>query len=292
MKKVLIIYYTQTGQLKSILDSLLQPLLHHSGIQISYLEIVPEVPFPFPWTLREFLEVFPESVGQAPVRLLPLEIDASAPYDLILLAFQPWYLSPSPPISSLLNSPAAENIFNGANVLTVIGARNMWQEAHSDVREKVEKAGGRLCGNIALVDRAPNLVSVVTIVYWLFTGKKDRFLGLFPKPGVSEADIAAAKRFGTVLAPPLLENRLESLGMTLDSLGAAEIPPSLSRLEKRAKKVFTLWSKLIIRAPKIRGLLLYLFLAELLFALAFISPIFSFLDVLMKPFRKKSGGRG
>jgi len=290
MKTILVVTYTQTGQLKQILDSLLGPLSNSSDFQISYLEIQPETAFPFPWTLREFLEVFPESVSPVPVCLQPLEINNQAPCDLILLAFQPWYLSPSLPVSSFLDSPAAEKIFKGANVLTVIGARNMWQEAYQCVKEKVEKCGGRLCGNIALVDRAPNLVSVVTIVHWLFTGSKERYLGFFPKPGVSEADIRAAERFGTAIAPLLLRNRMEHLEKTLEQLGASEIRPSFTRLERRAKKVFTLWSNLIIKAPKFRGPLLYLFLAELLLALAVVSPIYSFLDVMMKPFRKNSGG--
>jgi hypothetical protein len=209
-------------------------------------------------------------------------------YDLIILAFQPWYLSPSLPVSSFLNSNFAEKMFSGANVLTVIGARNMWQEAFNWVKDKVEGYGGRLCGNIALVDRAPNLVSVVTIAYWMLTGRKDRFLGMFPKPGVSEVDIAAAKHFGPTIGTLLLGNKLHHLEGELKKLGAAKINPSLIRLESRGKKIFTLWSNLIIKAPNLRGLLLNLFFAELLLALAIVSPINSLLGILMKFMKRKS----
>jgi hypothetical protein len=288
MKTILVVYYTQTGQLKRILDSLLTPLSNSADFLISYLEIKPEPAFPFPWTRRQFLDVFPETVAKVPIPLKLPEIEKQKSYDLIILAFQPWYLSPSLPVSSFLNSPVAAEILGDTDVLTLIGARNMWQEAFKWVKEKVEDYGGRLCGNIALVDRAPNLASVVTISYWMLTGKKDRFLGIFPKPGVSEVDIAAANRFGASIGPLLLANRLDSLEGELKKLGAAENNASLTRLENRGKKIFTLWSNLIIKAPNLRGLLLNLFFAELLLALAIVSPINSLLGILMKFMKRKS----
>jgi hypothetical protein len=288
MKTILVVYYSQTGQLKSILDSLLSPLSNSSDFLISHLEIKPETAFPFPWTRRQFLDVFPETVAKRPVLLKPPEIEIRKPYDLLIIAFQPWYLSPSLPVSSFLNSTFAEEILRDTNVLTLIGARNMWQEAFNWVKDKVEGYGGRLCGNIALVDRAPNLVSVVTIAYWMLTGKKDRFLGIFPKPGVSEADIGAANRFGKAIGAFLLGNKLDLLDGELKKLGAAENNPSLIRLERRGKKIFTLWSNLIIKAPNLRGLLLNLFFAELLLALAIVSPINSLQGILMKFLKRKS----
>src|SRR5690606_41536446 len=56
-------------------------------------------------------------------------------------------------------------------------------------------------GNVALVDRHLNHVSVITIVHWLMKGRKDSYLGIFPKPGVSEADISGAVKFGRSLLP-------------------------------------------------------------------------------------------
>ena len=55
----------------------------------------------------------------------------------------------------------------------------------------------RLVGNIALVDQHHNFVSFVTIFHWMFTAKKDRFLNIFPIPGVSDADILSTKNYGT-----------------------------------------------------------------------------------------------
>jgi hypothetical protein len=286
MKKILIIYYTQTGQLKQILDSLIRPLSVDPAFSIDYLEIKPAVAFPFPWTRSEFLNVFPESVLEIPIRLKPSDVDDHARYDLIILAFQPWYLSPSLPITSFLSSPEAEIILKGANVLTVIGSRNMWQRSYECVKGRVETLGGRLCGNISLIDRAPNLVSVVSIVYWMFTGKKDKYLGVFPKPGVSDADIISAAEFGKAIGPALINNRLELLADTLHGLGACEINDSLARLENRAKKIFKLWAKYISKHPKTRQTLLNLFFAELILGLLILSPLNMLFGIVLKIFKK------
>lgn len=291
MKTVLVIYYTQTGQLKQILDSMLRPLLASPDFSISFLEIKPEEPFPFPWTRNEFLSVFPETVTEKPIPLKPFNIDVHAGFDLVILAFQPWYLSPSPPITAFLQSPEAAKILNGANVLTVIGSRNMWQGAFERVKGMLESLGGCLCGNIAFIDKAPNLVSVVTIVYWLFTGKKDKYLGIFPLPGVSDADIASACRFGEAIGTVLIGGRLDRLENALQDLGATEINDSLARLENRAKKVFTLWARFISKSPKIRPLLLNLFMIELVAALVIISPLNTLLGSLLNIFKNKRSGR-
>lgn len=287
MKSILIVYYTQTGQLRRIVDSLLKPLSADSRFSIDYLELKPQDPYPFPWTRMEFLNEFPETVMEVPVRLQPFETKSRTKYDLVILALQPWYLSPSPPVSTFLNGPVAETVIRGADVVTVIGSRNMWLGAFKIVKEKVEGLGGRLRGNIALVDRAPNLVSVITIVYWMFTGKKDNYLGIFPKPGVSEEDIAAASRFGAAIGPALIEDRLDGLEGELDGLGACEVNDSLCRLETRARKVFTLWAKLIIKHPKRRTLLLNLFFTELILALAIVSPINSLIGFIAKSLKGK-----
>jgi hypothetical protein len=286
MKNILIIYYTQTGQLKQILDSLIHPLSVDSGFSIEYLEIKPAVAFPFPWTRREFLSVFPESVLEIPIHLKPLDIDDQARYDLIILAFQPWYLSPSLPITSFLRSPEAETILKGADILTVIGSRNMWQRSYECVKERVETLDGRLRGNISLIDRAPNLVSVVSIVYWMFTGKKDKYLGFFPKPGVSDADIISAAEFGKAIGHALINNKLELLADTLQGLGACETNDSLARLENRAKKIFKLWATYITRHPRNRQLLLNLFFAELILGLFVLSPLYALFGIVLKIFIK------
>ncbi|MEI6969904.1 MAG: dialkylresorcinol condensing enzyme DarA [bacterium] len=284
VKKILVIYYTQTGQLKQILDSMLRPLSTQE-FSIDYLEIQPVNAYPFPWSLRGFLDVFPESVLEEPVDLKPGPAVNPGEHDLIILAFQPWYLSPSLPVTAFLKSPAAARLLKGANLLTVIGARNMWVKSFERVKAQVETLGGTIRGNIVLVDKAPNLVSLVTICYWMFGGRKARFLGVFPAPGVSGADIEAASSCGGIIRQALLDGRILQLDDILQQCGGAGRNLSLARLENRAKRVFLLWAGQIRKRPRLRKVLLGAFFLELVLAFVIVSPLNSLLGLVLNKFK-------
>jgi flavodoxin len=103
MKNVLVIYYSQSGQLESIARNVAKPLLDSVEMNVSFHEIQLEQPFPFPWNNEAFFGAFPESFLQIPAALesVPQEI-LNKKHDLILLFYQVWYLSPSIPINSFL----------------------------------------------------------------------------------------------------------------------------------------------------------------------------------------------
>ena len=285
MKKILALYYSQTGQMKQILDAFFLPLVKIPEISITYREIKPRQTFPFPWTRSAFLDVFPESVLEIPIELSPLDIEEKP--DLLVLAFQPWYLSPSLPITAFLQTPTAAELIRGRKVLTVIGARNMWVQSLECIKARIEALGGSLAGNIVLVDRAPNLISVVTIAHWMFSGKKDRLWGIFPPPGVSASDIGGASVWGELLGKALAQNRLDDLSKELTALGAAEINEPLARMEKRGKKIFLLWAKAMIKYPQKRKLLLNLFFVELIVGIVILSPLYSLVNMVASFFKRK-----
>jgi hypothetical protein len=65
-KRVLVIHYSQTGQLSEITNKFCAGL-EDETIQIDHLEI-DEVPaFPFPWNRLAFFNTFPESVFGIPM---------------------------------------------------------------------------------------------------------------------------------------------------------------------------------------------------------------------------------
>ena len=55
----------------------------------------------------------------------------------------------------------------------------MWINAQDRVKKALLESEAQLVGNVTLVDRNQNHVSAVTILYWMLTGKKDNFLGIF-----------------------------------------------------------------------------------------------------------------
>ncbi len=300
MKRILVIYYSQSGQLKDITDSVLAPISASGVATVEYEQLKPIKPFPFPWTAFEFADAFAESFDGIPCELEPLSSKAFDDYDLIILAYQVWYLAPSIPVSSFLQSPDAEKILKNTPVVTIIGCRNMWLLAQERVKKYIKDAGGKLTGNIVLKDRTSNLVGVLTITAWLLTGNKNRFMGIFPYPGVSDDDINRAAKFGEILISELTStgksDQIKLSGQStqtkLNQTGAVDVVPDFIIFESRISKIFSIWAKFIrskggpgnpARKGRVR-----LFIGYLLTAIFLISPLATIATATAKVVKKKS----
>src|SRR5690606_2768134 len=213
-------------QLLQILENIASAI-SNGNINITYCEIVPKKKFPFPWKQEEFYGAFPETFLQIPTPLeaIPAEI-LQKKYDLVLLGYTTWYLTPSIPVNSFLKSSVAKTLLTDTPVVTVSASRNMWIMAQEKVKKLLAANNAKLAGNIALVDRNLNHISVITIVHWLMGGKKTRMWGIFPKPGVSDKAIEKASRFGAPIKEALLQNEYSNLQQKLLSKGAVKIDPS------------------------------------------------------------------
>lgn len=281
MKKILVIYYSQTGQLKDILDSFLVPFDNSDDILLDVVRINPEEEFAFPWTGKGFFGVMPDSVLEKPVPLKDFEL-AHDHYDLIVLGYQPWFLSPSIPATSLLRHPKFISILENTPVVTVIGARNMWINAHEKVKTLMKGHRAQPMGNIVLVDNNQNLLSVVSIAYWMFKGKKERYLGIFPKPGVAVEEIQKAEKYGAIVLSHLLDDKLGLMQQELVKNKAVEVKQNLMIIEGRGSKIFAIWAK-IIAGKKNKTLWLKIFKYYLIFALVFIAPIVLLINLILSP---------
>lgn len=281
-KKVLVIYYSQTGQLGDIIDNFTEPLLA-GGHTVEKIRVQPATPYPFPWTGKSFFAQMPDSVLQVPTALQPFQLQ-QASYDLIVLGYQAWFLSPSIPVNSILQYPAVQSVLPGTPVITITGARNMWISAMEDVKKILKNAGAKLVGNIALADQHHNFVSFVTILYWMFSGKKDRYLNLFPKPGVAEEDIKHTVVFGNIVQQHLRSGDWDNLQAELVEQKAVVIKYRLMFIESKAKRIFGLWAGFIAKRKK-RTPWLVAFKYYLLIALFIAAPIILTVDaIFFKPF--------
>lgn len=247
MKRILVVYYSQSGQLTRVVQSVLGPLVEQDGVELVFEALRPVKPYPFPWTALEFADTFPESVQQVPCELEPFAFDPEQAFDAVVLAYTVWYLSPAIPINAFLQSPQAARVMRDRPVITIIGCRNMWLSAHEKVKAHIVRDGGTPAGNIVLMDRAPNLLGVVSIAHWMLTGRKERFLGLFPRPGIAEEEIAAARRFGPLLLEALRREEFHELQPRLNRMGAVTVVPAYILFEQRIEKIFNVWARFIRR---------------------------------------------
>lgn len=289
MKNVLVIYYSQSGQLESIARNIAKPFLNSEEINLTFHEIQLEKPFPFPWNKDSFFDAFPESFLQIPTALKPVpEEILNTKFDLVLFHYQVWYLSPSIPINSFLKSDDAKKILNNTPVITISGSRNMWIMAQEKIKVLLRKANANLVGNVALVDRVGNLISVITIVEWMFSGVKKKYLGIFPLPGVSEKDIEESSQFGEIMLNSLKQNNLAQIQPKLVNAGAVKISSYLVTVDKTANKIFNKWSNIIYKNQKNRKQLLKVFNVYLFLAIWLISPIVYILHLITYPLKLKT----
>lgn len=284
--KILAINYSQSGQLNTIIDNFIKPLKNEH--EIDRIIFKPKNDFPFPWTTDVFFNTMPESVLEEKVALEKIEYKYEK-YDLIILGYQPWYLSPSIPTSSLLQDEAFIKRLANTNVVTVIGSRNMWLNSQESIKKTLVKHQAKLVGNIMLSDKTNNQISAITILYWMLTTKKEKFLNIFPKPGVSEIDIKEVEKQGEVLEKHLNENKLASLQEDLQEKYPTIIPNDILFIEERAKRLFKGWANLIKKKTKTRKFWVSLYKYYLLIALFIIAPIvILFVTILLFPFTQAS----
>ena len=291
MKKILIIYFSQTGQLTEIVKSVLSPVEKRQNVSLIFEELRPKKKFPFPWTSQQFCDVFPESFQEIPCELEPFSFNADDDFDLIVLAYTVWYMSASIPVTTFLKSPEAQKLIKNRPVVTIIGCRNMWLLAQEKVKTLIYDIGGRIAGNIVLMDKAKNLVGIATIAYWMFTGKKDRCLKIFPRPGVSEKDIKEAERFGHIILKELSKDKIDIDQTVLNQHGAICVLPSYIIFEKRIQKVFKIWSNFILQkggpGDPNRKFRVRLFFYYLLLAIFLIAPLATLVSFIARIFNRK-----
>ena len=286
MKRVLLVHFSQTGQLARVARRLTSPLAAAGDVELVEEVLRPRRPYPFPWPAWRFLDAMPETVLLEPPALEPLTVGADERFDLVVLAYQVWYLAPSGPMTAFLKSEEGRRLLRGRPVVTVIACRNMWLAAQETVKRLIQEAGGRLRDNVAFVDRGGTLASFITTPRWLLTGRRDPFWGL-PGAGVAEEEIANAGRFGRALLNALRADREREGSPMLTGLGAARVDPRLIFSERAGQRVFSLWSRLIRRggAPGSAGrrLMLALFCAYLIAVILTLVPLSLLVQRLMIP---------
>lgn len=291
MKNVLVIHYSQSGQLTSIARSFVQPLVDAPDISVHFENVRPRREFPFPWPVLQFLDTFPESVYLDPPEMQPLSLRGDEEFDLIILAYQVWFLSPSLPITGFLKSEAAQQLLCGKPVVTLIGCRNMWLMAQEQVKSILNEIDARLVGNVALVDEAGSIWSFLATPLWVLTGNKGpRLGGLIPRAGVSEAEIQASSRFGARIRDRLTADA-ELDEQLLTGLGAVEIDEKLIFSEKAARRSFLAWGfllrKLGSQGAMQRKPVLIIYMIFLITFILLVVPISMLVKRLLAPITKR-----
>ncbi|HSX70927.1 MAG TPA: dialkylresorcinol condensing enzyme [Pseudomonas sp.] len=267
-----------------------EPLEKRPDVQVDYLPLQPAQPFPFPWPFLGFFRIFPETVLMRPQPLLPLQVDAGKRYDLVILAYQVWFLSPSMPVTAFLASPEAARLLENTPVVTLIGCRNMWLMAQEKVKARLAQLGARLVDNIALTDACGTAASFLATPLWMFTGRQKPYSWV-PRAGIEDGEIAAAGRFGEAMARRLARDELPITEPMLKGLGAVRVDEKLIGSEKVGNRSFQLWSRLLSalgpQQSRRRGVGLVVYIVFLICLIITVVPLGALLKKLLAPLSRE-----
>lgn len=242
MKRILVIYYSQSGDVENAVNALTAPL-EGQGIEITRQRLEPRPAHPFPWGAHAFFDTMPEAIHGEATALAPLGFAPTARFDLVIIAWQVWFLSPSLPIRAFFNTPQAA-VLRDTRVITLTCCRQMWQRAHAQMKALIRAAGGRHTDSVVVTHQGSPLATFLTAPRLMLTGKRDQ-VGFLPAAGVARQEIASLARFG------------QRLRETQDRWNAASPQPLLKGLGGVNVKLNAL-------VPELIGIAFMLFWARIL----------------------------
>ncbi|CAA0091243.1 dialkylrecorsinol condensing enzyme [Zhongshania aliphaticivorans] len=291
-KRILVIYYSQSGQLTDVVRSITEPLQHAADIELVFECLRPLKPYPFPWPFLSFFDHFPETVYDEPQAIAPLSCATDQPFDLVILAYTVWFLSPAQPITTFLQSADAKQLLHNTPITTVIACRNMWLMAQEKVKQHLSRLGARLIDNIVLTDPTHTAATFISTPLWMLTGKKGPFLnGLIPAAGISVDAIKEASRFGEAIAQQLPTRAFDDSSPILQNLGAVTVSERLIASERIALRSFRLWGGLLRALGEpgtpLRRAVLILYILFLITLIITVVPVSAILKRLCAPLMKK-----
>jgi hypothetical protein len=243
LPRVLIVYYSQSGDVRRATEALVQPLAA-CGARLHWEELRPQTPYPFPWrNIHRFFYIMPDCVLGHPSPIAPLSPAAWEDYDLVILAWQVWFLSPSLPVQALLRSPDGERLLKNRNVITVCVSRNMWHSASETMKGLLREAGARHVDNVVVTHQGPPLATFVTTTRRLLTGRSGKVLGVLPSAEVGHHDFARLNRLGQALASQGDRLTARESASFLRGLDAVHVNRRYVIPERMARGVFWGWAK-------------------------------------------------
>ncbi len=274
------IYYSQTEQTHKAIHSLRKNF--STDVEITEFRIKPDESFPFPWKFTSFFRQFPKCICRRPPKLKPIPKEIfKKDYDLVVIGYQIWFLSPSLPTLALFENPEFSSFLKNKSVLGVITGRNMWISGVKTMNQLIIGCGASKIRNIALTDTSPEWATFITTPRWMLTGRKNAFW-FFPEAGIPEKEYLILEEFGKTL---------DQNEYSLDGISTAQVSHKQSfaalLMEKTGICFFIPWANLIERlSPEdslLRDLLLVGFRVNLILLILLLLPITGLFAAITRP---------
>lgn len=294
MKRILVVYYSQTGDVKRMAEAFAAPL-EAAGVEVVWEQLQPTEEYPSPWrNVHRFFNVMPECVLGMPPPIVQPRFDAADQFDLIILAYQVWFLSPSLPVQGFFGTEHARAL-RGRKVITISVSRNMWHRGSLKMKKLLAGAGAVHVDNVVITHQGPPWATFVTTTRSLFTGKRDRLWGVFPPAGITDQEAQRTQSLGEAVARRLDDWGDPSAGPMLRGLGAVSVNRRYVIPELVASRFFPFWARLIrlfgVPWRPLRHVGIFLFIHFLLLMIITGIPMTIITLPIVYPFVRKSMAR-
>jgi len=214
--KVLIIFFSLSGQTKGLLENLADGL-KESGAMVAWERLEPEVRLRFPLgSFAKTILMMLTTFFRQRVPIKPLSVSRTAGFDLCILAGPTWSYNPSGPVLAFLDRDG-NPLLQGRMVLPLISCRGYWRLHWFGLRRLLKKCGAAVPN--CLVFSHPHREPWRTLgVFLQIAGKplsRSTFWGRFYKRyGHSERQFEEARKLGVELGQALAAGTpLETLNL-------------------------------------------------------------------------------
>ncbi|HJT91436.1 MAG TPA: flavodoxin family protein [Mycobacterium sp.] len=210
--RVLLLYYTYTGQSLKVLDSAGEAFrergceVHRAGIEFTDRRFAERFSrFPMRRVWPDMLSVLGAQMRHASGEIRTPDEVRNGDYDLVCIGSPTWWRTTNMPIRSFLKSDEARKLLSGKTFTVFVVCRRYWRENLNTVRKLGEKQGGQYVGGIHFTYPGGQIRSLLSLSSYLGSGEyRDRYLGVrIPTTNIQPEQLKQARSFAGALADRL-----------------------------------------------------------------------------------------
>jgi menaquinone-dependent protoporphyrinogen IX oxidase len=213
--RVLLLYYTYTGQARKVLEAAGQ-VFRERGCEVQKAEI--EFTdrrfaerfsrFPMRHVWLDLLSVLPAQMRRASGEIRTPDEVREGSYDLICIGSSTWWRTMNMPMRSFLESDEARKLLAGKPFAAFVVCRRYWRNNFKTVRKLGEKQGGRYLGGVHFEYPGGQIRSMLSLTSYLGSGDyRDRYMGVrIPTTNVRPEQLKQTREFAFALADRFFGN--------------------------------------------------------------------------------------